>query len=303
MTYSRLSWLCAAALALGCSAGVKGQTGTGGATTTGAGGSGGATASGGRGGNSSTGGSTGSGGQSTSGGVSGTDASPGRRLRGFHRRRSARAAGFVLPDGQLEVDGRPDRRRHDQVGGRELGAEHLLHRRGFHRPGCRAEILPRRAGQSPGHLFSDLRLHGQRHQLRRLRLPRHLRPHRGIHDQRLSAVPGRQHLRQPDLLAHQELQRRHLLRRRAHRAVDGLRRLHRLPRLLPPARHLHRFAIRDPEREAGDPARRGQRAQQLTDRALAGWLHPDRTGAGRGRHVGRSSSRAATRRTRWPSCW
>jgi hypothetical protein len=72
MKYNRLSLLCAAALALGCSAGVKGQAGTGGSTGSGNGGS---TASGGHGGSSSTGGSNGSGGNSSSGGSSGTDAS------------------------------------------------------------------------------------------------------------------------------------------------------------------------------------------------------------------------------------
>ena len=65
MKYNRLSWLCAAALLFGCSAGVKQQTGTGGASA-----SGGGT---GKGGNGASGGATGSGGEpSGSGGSMGT---------------------------------------------------------------------------------------------------------------------------------------------------------------------------------------------------------------------------------------
>ena len=75
MKDNRLSLLCAAALAFGCSAGVSGKTGSGGSNGTGTGGSSGSTASGGHGGSSSTGGSNGTGGSSSTGGVSGTDAS------------------------------------------------------------------------------------------------------------------------------------------------------------------------------------------------------------------------------------
>jgi hypothetical protein len=75
MTNSRLSSLCAVALAFGCSAGVSGKVGSGGSSGTSTGGSGGSTASGGHGGNSSSGGSNGTGGHSSSGGATGNDAS------------------------------------------------------------------------------------------------------------------------------------------------------------------------------------------------------------------------------------
>ena len=66
MKYNRLSLWCVAALAFGCNAGVKGQTGTGGSNSTGTGGTGGSTASGGHGGGTGgTGGSNGTGGSSS----------------------------------------------------------------------------------------------------------------------------------------------------------------------------------------------------------------------------------------------
>jgi hypothetical protein len=68
MKYNRPSLLCAVALAFGCSAGVKGQTGSGGSTGSGTGGS----TTTGSGGSSARGGSNGAGGSNSSGGSGGT---------------------------------------------------------------------------------------------------------------------------------------------------------------------------------------------------------------------------------------
>ena len=141
---------------------------------------------------------------------------PGRRLRGLHRGRPAGAAQSLLPDGQLEVDERPDRRRDDEVGGGQLGAQHLLHRLGLRRPRRGAQVLPRRAERRPGDLRRQPPRLGLR-QLRALRLPQHLRRQQRVDDRGLAALSHRQRLptrRSPprNCAAHQAVRDEQLLR-------------------------------------------------------------------------------------------
>ena len=292
MNDHRLSLLCAAALAFGCSAGVSGKTGTGG---------------------------------STAPAPAAAAASrqrrtrrqlvdrrlqrhrrqllerrchrhrrqPRRRVRRLHRGRPAGAARSLLPDGQLEVDGGPDGRGDVEVDRGQLGAQHLLHTipgrpvSAWHSstsPTCRAG--PRRAATRPPrpqtaaasdpattatpvsradahHGFSPLCLTSV------TAAPRSAPVIRTARTEPMRAGPtAPRTLARPEQLPHR-LQIR---------------------RLLPPARHLHHLQVRDAECRAGTSPGAAGGLQHIADRPHARRVHADRPGAGRRDHVGQAAA-------------
>ena len=217
MKDNRLSLLCAVALAFGCSAGVSGKTGSGG-TGTGTGGSGGSTSSGGHGGSSSTGGSNGTGGSTGTGGSSSgnTDAS----LDGACAASTVGAQPVPL-DLYFLMDS--SKSMNDQTGAgttKWAAVSSALNTfftdSGSAGLGVALKYFPDEQSESPKATCAmTTGLHGQRHQLRCVRLQEHLRLHQRVDDGGVTSLSQQQRLhdsQSPQLRTHQAVRHQQLLR-------------------------------------------------------------------------------------------
>ena len=192
MKHNRLSLLCAVALAFGCSAGVKGQTGSGGSI-----------------GNWQRWIDRHRQAAAAPPGAAPTAPAAARRAAAppapptpawtAHARRRPIGAHPVPLDLYFLMDSSKsmlenDRRRNDEVGRGQHCARHVLRRFGLSRARRCAQVLPRRAERRPRDLRTELRLR----ELRPLRLPRHLRFERGDDDGGRAALPNELRLRKPE---------------------------------------------------------------------------------------------------------